>query len=64
MPEDSWVNAVIELVIPLNDVKVESDPYDKQEAVGRAVERIIDALPPDLQEHVASGRYENVRSDD
>lgn len=55
-----WVNAVVEVVVPLADVTVESSKFDKQEAAGRVAERIADLLPKDMSEFVLAGRWEDM----
>jgi hypothetical protein len=56
---DHWVNANITIQIPL-DVPVTASRWEKQEAVGAAMDRLIDALPAELQEFVAAGRWEDM----
>jgi hypothetical protein len=60
---DKWVNAVVTFTVPLDDVTVESDRYEKQAAVGRVIERLIDALPDDLAQHIATGGWEDMSDD-
>lgn len=56
MPEaQHWVNAVIELVVPL-DVGVDASADEKGEAVAQAMER----LAPDDQNVVVSARWEDI----
>jgi hypothetical protein len=61
---DRWVNANITLLVVLDDVTVDSDPYEKQEAVANAMERVLDALPPELGEHCGFGTWEDMSDED
>jgi hypothetical protein len=56
---ERWVNARVELLIPLDDVSVHSTVWAKQDAAGRAVDRVIEALPANMQEFVMSGSWED-----
>lgn len=57
---DRWVNAVIQITIPMDDVSVDASKWEKQEAAGEMLMRVLDALPEDLAQHVASGYWEDV----
>ncbi|HEX6025956.1 MAG TPA: hypothetical protein VFZ00_28450 [Solirubrobacter sp.] len=58
-----WVNAVVEVVVPLDGVTVESTKFEKQEAAGRVAERIAELLPDDMGEFVLAGRWEDMSDD-
>ena len=58
-----WVNAVIEVTIPLDDVAVTDSGWAKQEAVTRAMDELLNALPPRLQECVSMGMWEDASDD-
>ena len=53
---DRWVNAVVEIVVPL-DVPVDASPEDKGEALAAFMERVFEHAGDDW---VASGRWEVV----
>lgn len=55
LPAERWVNAKIEVLIPL-DVPVDADPYVKQEAVSAAIETL--SLPRNA---VARGEWEDCK---
>lgn len=55
-----WVNAVIEVVVPLDDVAVDAPKWAKQEAAGLVAERIAELLPDDMSEFVLAGRWEDM----
>jgi len=57
---DRWVNALIHIVMPMDDVAVTDDACAKQEAAGRAADRIMAALPPELRQYVAGGGWEDM----
>ena len=59
-----WVNAVITVVIPLDDVQVTHSKYAKQAAAARAADGLADLLPPDFGEYVLSGRWEDMDDSD
>lgn len=58
--QDRWVNAVIELTVPLYDVTVESSRIAKQEAVSRKFEELLRALPEGFAEMVGAAHWEDV----
>jgi hypothetical protein len=45
VPDRKQVNAIIELVVPLDGVTVGSSPHEKALALDRVLERITDAFP-------------------
>jgi hypothetical protein len=59
---DRWVNAVITITVPLEGVSVDSERFAKQKAAGDLLERVVDALPADL-EWVGSCHWEDASDD-
>ncbi len=58
MTDKSWVNAVIEIVVPLDDVEVGDSTWEKQLAAANATERIMDALPESMRNECCfAGKY-------
>lgn len=62
-PRDRWVNAVFELVVPLEDVDPDASNVDKQLAAGEALVRLLQSLPGGGQDIAASGRWEDATGD-
>jgi hypothetical protein len=60
---ERWVNARIEIVVALDDVTTESTDLEKQEASGKVLARLSDAMPTDLVP-VMSARWEDVEEGD
>jgi hypothetical protein len=58
---ERWVNAVVHILIPMDDVAVADSKWAKQEASARVTERVMDALPPEMRRYVASGGWEDTR---
>lgn len=56
---DRWVNAVIEITVPMDDVPVSASNWRKSDAVAVVMDRVLEALPDDLAQHVASGHWED-----
>jgi hypothetical protein len=61
--KERWVNAVICVVIPLDDVEVTDSQLAKQESSARMADRVADLLPAEFGEYVLSGRWEDMESD-
>jgi len=59
---ESWVNALVTFVVPLDDVTVASSPLEKQQAAGRALERFVELLPDELSEHVGVVYWEDAHA--
>ena len=60
---EGWVNAEVTLVIPLDTVRPSDSSWAKQEALAEAIERVTNALPPDLAECCGFGRWEDVEAE-
>ena len=60
---EGWVNAEVTLVIPLDTVRPSDSSWAKQEALADAIERVTNALPPDLAECCGFGRWEDVEAE-
>lgn len=62
MPPDRWVNAVVELTFPLDDVQVGDPARFKQEAFERMIVQVVACCRFDtgLSESAVTGRWEDV----
>jgi hypothetical protein len=60
---EGWVNAVITIVVPLDDVTVDDGKYAKQDAASAVVARLMDAMPTDLMP-TYSATWEDVEEED
>jgi hypothetical protein len=55
---ETWVNAVVELTVPLDSVTPASSAAEKQEAVAKVLSRVIESVPEGLGQFIGSAHWE------
>lgn len=56
--KDKWVNAVIEIIVPLDNVTPDSSIYEQQEAASEVLEDVADDIFAKLPDAVLTARTE------
>jgi hypothetical protein len=59
--DEPWVNGIIEITVPLDDVSVDDEPSFKLGVVGELHAELVGALPDSFAQCVSSGRWEDVQ---
>lgn len=59
--DEPWVNAIIEIAVPLDGVSVDDERGVKQDAVGELHAELADVLPDSFAQCVSASHWEDVR---